>query len=137
MFSSFKFIILYSSSFSVLTINKFSFKTCNSVYGDVIVDFDGEPRIKVGEPFTFKYTIRNTLHESYNADVKIFLPDGWVAEYDHSVYVGKRTRHTDWYSTFTVTVTANENIVTNNKLILSISSPSRALEYAIPINILG
>ncbi|MBR5517892.1 MAG: ADP-ribosylglycohydrolase family protein [Clostridia bacterium] len=121
----------------IFDYSPYSFKTCNSVYGDVIVDFDCEPRIKVGEPFTFKYTVRNTLHESFNANVQLFLPDGWEAEYDRSVYIDKRTRHTEWYSTFTVTVTANENIATNNKLILSISSPSRALEYAIPINILG
>ena len=115
----------------------YSFKTRNPVFGDVIVEFESEPKIKVGEPFTFKYTVGNFLSESYIADVELFLPKGWEAEYDHSIYIEKCTRHTDWRTTFTVTVTALENVRSKNKFILSISSPARALEYAIPVNIMG
>lgn len=115
----------------------YSYLTSNYVTGDVTVDFEKSPKIKSGEQITFKYTIRNILQESYNADVQLFLPDGWTAEYDRTIYVDKHTRHSKRHTTYTVTVTAGENISSKNKLILNISSPARAIEYAIPVNILG
>lgn len=115
----------------------YSFTSNTTVTGDVTVDFEGVPKIKPGEPLTFKYTVRNTLEESYIGDVQLFLPEGWVAEYDRSIYIEKCTLHSKRYSTYTITLTAWENITSKNKLILNISSPSRALEFTIPVNILG
>ena len=121
----------------VFDYSPYSYVNKNCMCGDVTVEFEGEPKRKIGEPLKFKYTVRNTLLESYNADVNIFLPEGWVAEYDRSIFILKRTRHSDRFVTYEVTVTAWENISSKNKLILSISSPARAIEYAIPVNILG
>lgn len=115
----------------------YSFSISNYISGDVTVEFEVAPKIKAGESLTFKYTVRNTLPESYNADVQLFLPEGWFAEYDRSIYVDKDTMHSQRFSAYEVTVTVWENITSKNKIILNISSPSRALEYTIPINILG
>lgn len=121
----------------VLEYSPYSYKHQNGCFGDVTIEFDGEPRLDKEGKITFRYTTRNYLAESFNADVKIFLPDGWTAEYDKSIYVEKSTRHTIRYSTYEVTVTAGENVLAKNKLILSISSSARATEYAIPVHVLG
>lgn len=122
---------------AVFDNSPYSFMITNNFSGEVTVDFGKAPKIKPDEPFTFKYIVRNTLPESYNAKVKIFLPDGWTAEYDRLIYVEKLTTHTKNTSEFTVTVKASENIDSTNKLILNISSSARALEYTIPVNIIG
>lgn len=121
----------------VFDFKPYSFKTTNVVSGDLTVEFDGMPKVKPCESITFTYTVRNTYPESYNADVQIFLPDGWTADYDRTIYIDKATRHSKNLSAYTVTVTAGENVSSKNKLILSISSPARAIEYAVPVNILG
>ncbi len=121
----------------VFDYSPYSFSVPNNISGEVTIDFEKLPKIKAGEQLTFKYTVRNTFRESYNADVQLFLPEGWAAEYDHTIYIDKESRHTSRFSTYKVTVTAGEKVASKNKLILSISSPSRALEYAIPVNILG
>lgn len=118
----------------------YSFSHTTNPIGFVTVDFGREPKVKPGEQITFKYIIDNPLSESYNADVSLFLPDGWTAEYDRSVYVGKNTtscRPFDKISVYEVTVTAGETVLPQNDMILHIKSPARALSHTVPITVLG
>lgn len=115
-----------------------SFTTRALVGGDLTIEFKDKTKVRPGEKIEITYSVRNVLLESYNAAVKMFLPEGWTAEYDRTIYIEKETRHpSDRYSTFNITVAAGENVEPMNKLVLSISSPARATEYTIPINIMG
>lgn len=115
----------------------YSFTYTNNIAGHVTVDFGKKPAIKPGEQISFKYTVQNELPESYNANVKLFLPDGWNAEYERTIYVNKRTSKTSKFSTYEVIVTAGETVLPQNEMILYIKSSARALPFAVPITILG
>lgn len=115
----------------------YSFTYTNNISGSVTVDFGKEPVIKPGEEFEIKYTIENKLSENYNADVKIFLPDGWTASYNRSIHVSKSTRYTSKYTTCSFTITAGETVMPKNDLIIHITSSARALPFTIPVTLLG
>ncbi|MBE7054332.1 MAG: ADP-ribosylglycohydrolase family protein [Ruminococcaceae bacterium] len=127
---------------NILDQSAYSFNISNGTEFSAAIEFEKEPVVKSDEEIKVKIKFFNYFREPFNADIKAYLPDTWSAVYDKNIFVkGSATVHwTEWDDVkgeCNLVITPGEIINSKNDIIISVTSPARAMPLLIPITILG
>lgn len=124
---------------SVFFRSPYSFKL-NNPYAEIWVEFDAEPRIMPGGSLSGRISASiKTMPEQKHFHLRWLLPEGWNVTGRLNLHANaEQSQYKKWSSTeFTLTVAEDACIMANNRLILDITCPGRALPILIPIIVLG
>ena len=142
------FSVLEGYSENYFKRSRFSFDVSNHFNISATVEYEKAPVIREFENFKIKVTFKNTAYEGeiLHCTAKMFLPDGWNAEYSRNVHI---VRNLDLYTAdgqnisgetqneYHFVVTANENIMASNKVYIMLESPYLYSPFVIPVTLLG
>ncbi len=120
----------------IMANNPLSFEINTSAHAGVFAEYIGDPVIKAGETVTVVVHIWNKSREAHPMTVRVSLPDGWTAEYPHSICLhnqGFKRGGRRWE----MKITANENIVPYNRVYVNFESPIAPLPVTVPFVLLG
>lgn len=126
--------------------SRYSF-TVESVYANILVEYEKEPIIEANGELKMKITCELTpnMAEQKHFQLRFFLPEGWRAEGRKHIHAsmpsGSHGGHI-WsldhgYSTTEITIVANENVEASNRGVIEITSPERPNPILVPLVILG
>ncbi len=121
---------------NVMSKNPLSFEINSSVHTAVRAEFLKEPVVKSGEEFTLVATVWNKTRESHPITVNVSLPDGWSAEYPHSIRL-HNVGFVHGVFRWEMKVTPNENIQPYNRIYVNFESPITPLPLTVPFVVMG
>ena len=98
------------------TYSPYCFRAYDNAAMRVLVEYDKEPRIAVGESITVRIVFRNRLHGPYSADVSLILPEGLTANSQGVRVFVDHQREESGVCTFTLTGT--EGMKASNRVIV-------------------
>ncbi|HQO68995.1 MAG TPA: hypothetical protein PLH71_01700, partial [Clostridia bacterium] len=101
------------------------------------VEFIDSPKIKPNETKKIRITYYNKTQQSQNISFRFILPEGWKLEGNHAVMLESRGAALNMYETWEADVTAGEQTVHINRLIIEVTSNSHMITGYIPILFVG
>ncbi|MCL2646827.1 MAG: ADP-ribosylglycohydrolase family protein [Phycisphaerales bacterium] len=122
---------------SVLTRSRHSF-TYETACTKALIEFDGPPQIQPNAEIALKVTVTHTRCVSYNRyELRWLLPEGFSVISGKTNLIAKWGRGADNVNIAEVKIKAGEKVQPINRLILEITSPSRAVPLLVPITLLA
>ncbi len=107
------------------------------MYALARVEFIDSPKIKPNETKKVRITYYNKTQQSQNISFRFILPEGWTLEGSHSVMLESRGAALNMYETWEAAVTAGEQTVHINRVIVEATSNSHMITGYIPILFIG
>lgn len=120
----------------IMSNNPLSFEIHTSVHTGAFAEFLETPVAKAGETFTVNVVAWNKTRESHPFTVSVTLPEGWTAEYPHSIRLhnqGFKKGACRWV----MKVTPNENIQPYNRIYVNFESPITPVPLTVPFVLMG
>ena len=134
------------ASHSFLKQNPLSVKSYNHWLRSTVT-FEGEPRITANGEICFELCLKNPAYTVYQLELKVFAPEGWVAEYSRSVTLHHNTGAHDkdyvWKpltfdsKNIKIKLTANDNVAAANYVYIVARAIGYPMPLIIPVTILG
>lgn len=121
---------------SVMSANPLSFIINNSAHSGARGEFMKAPIAKAGETFTVAVTVWNRSRETHPIAVTVSLPEGWTAEYPHSIRL-HNVGFTKGICRWEMQVTPNENLRPYNNIYVNFESPITPLPLTVPFVVMG
>lgn len=111
--------------------------TVEGLYANVIVNFDTAPRIEPNGTLSGKLILQlHTLPEPKLFHVHAYLPDGWTADYEKTVFVRTWQRSPSTTET-AFTIHAGDKAESMNTVILELLCPGRPDSLLVPLRIMA
>ena len=115
------------------TYKPYTFRAYDDAAVRVRVEYDKEPRIGVGESLNVRIIFQDRLHCPISADINLILPEGVDSSTNGSRILIDHQR--DESGSFSFTLTANEAISANNRVIAEVDLIGHVspVLFAIPV----
>lgn len=109
-----------------------------SIFADVLVEFDEKPVMQPGGTLTGKISIqRHTLNEQRHYLLRFITPEGWSVDYKRNLFAPSLSYDDLRDASTQFTIHAGENVEPDNDLIAVISCPGHHTKIFVPVQVLG
>jgi len=100
-----------------------------------LVEYDRAPDVKSGDEFRIKLTFKNRRQDPRYLEFKVYVPDGWDAQYKRSIHIPDMwdVKRESWE----VIVNVGENVEVTNDIIIKITSKNHPMPILVPVVLMG
>ena len=113
------------------------FEVTNGVNLSAAIQYDTTPEVQPLTDFKVKVHFRNHRPDPYRMELGVFLPEGWTAEYQRSVYLEHGSLNTHKRASWEMTIHVGERVEAVNKVCVWVNAATHPLPLMIPMVLMG
>lgn len=121
----------------LMAYGPYYFEVTNGAHLSAAVQYDTTPEVQPLTDFKVKVHFRNHRPDPHHMELKVFLPEGWTAEYQRSVYLEHVSLNTHKRASWEMTIHVGEHVEAVNKVCVWVNATTHPLPLMIPMVLMG
>lgn len=122
----------------VMQYGPYCFEIATCPYINAVVQYEEEPVVKPLKDFKVRVYLKNLRKDPYYVKFKVFLPEGWTADYDRNVHLTHFTLYNETpRASWEMTIHVGEHIEEINKVTVWAEGSTHPLPLLLPLVLLG